>query len=106
MRRLKRRITKRNLILMLALLVFCVSFSLVYLATGYSMMEDESLIDDTTSLNINPIYNAEEKTLNPEWIEYNAASPEKKAEYDLIPDMYLEDQETLELFYIYDKTDN
>ena len=105
MRRLKRRITKRNLILMLALLVFCVSFSLVYLATGYSMMEDESLIDDTTSLNINPIYNAEEKTLNPEWIEYNAASPEKKAEYDLIPDMYLEDQETLELVNIYDKTD-
>ena len=105
MRRLKRRIAKRNLILMLALLVFCVSFSLVYLATGYSMLEDETNSQETHSLEIDPMFNAEKKTLNPDWVKYNSSSPEEKTKYDIIPDMYLEDQETLEISNVYDRTD-
>ena len=60
---------------MLALLVFCVSYSIVHLAPGYSMVEEES---ELSQIQLNPMYVANDKTLNPKWVDYNNSTPEEK----------------------------
>lgn len=102
MRKIKRKIKKRYLILMLALLVFCVSYSIVHLAPGYSMVEEES---ELSQIQLNPMYVANDKTLNPKWVDYNNSTPEEKEKYNIIPSMYLEDEMVEDLSSIYERVE-
>ena len=104
MRRIKRRMSKRNIFLMLALCFFCVTVCLVYLNPAYSRMEDSSDILKTGGLD--PNYVSENKTLNPEWVEYKNATPEEKLKYNRIPDVYLEDEDVVDLQTSYDQINN
>ena len=104
MRRIKRRMSKRNVFLMLALGFFCVTVCLVKLTPGYSMMEDSS--DILKNGGLDPNYVSENKTLNPEWVEYKNASEEEKLKYNRIPDVYLEDEDVIDLQSSYDQINN
>ena len=98
MRKIKRKIKKRYVVLMLALLVFCVSYSIVHLSPGYSMLEEER---ELSLSELNPMYVANDKTLNPEWIKFNSLSSEEKMEYQIVPSVYLEDDQVEDYSTIY-----
>ena len=102
MRKIKRKIKKRYLALMLALLVFCVSYSIIHLAPGYSMLEEEV---DLSLSQLNPMYVANDKTLNPEWVEFNNSTQEEKMKYNVIPSMYIEDEKVEDYSTIYEKVE-
>lgn len=102
MRKIKRKIKKRYLALMLALLVFCVSYSIIHLAPGYSLIEEGS---EQTQIQINPMYVANDKTLNPEWVVFNNSTPEEKMKYNIIPSMYVEDEIVEDYSSIYEKVE-
>lgn len=101
MRRIKRRMSKRNVFLMLALCFFCVTVCLVYLNPAYSRMEDSS--DILQNGGLDPNYVSENKTLNPEWVEYKNATEEERLKYNRIPDVYLEDEDVVDLQSSYDQ---
>ena len=102
MRKIKRKIKKRYLALMLALLVFCVAYSIIHLTPGYSMLEEES---ELSQLQLNPMYVANEKTLNPEWVEFNNSTSEEKMKYQIVPSMYIEDEQVQDFSSIYERVE-
>lgn len=102
MRRIRRRMSKRNVFLMLALCFFCVTVCLVYLDPGYSMITDPTDVDNS---GLDPNYVSKNKTLNPAWVEYKNASEEDKLKFNVIPDVYLEDEDVISVENPHELTD-
>lgn len=102
MRKILRKIKKRYFILMLALIVFVVSYSVINLNSSYSV---DDAGEETEITQLNPMYIANNKTLNPEWLTYLNSSTEEQESYQLIPDKYLEDGIVENNLTVYEKAD-
>lgn len=82
MRKIKMKLNKRQTKLLIVLVFFSLLVTIYYLNSAYANLENEPIL-------VNNTFSLDDRTLNPAWIYYNSLPPEKKLEYNLVPEMYL-----------------